>query len=130
MTSYAIAQLHQVTMGPPIVTYLEAIDATLAPFGGRFLVHGDPLTRMEGQWPEGSLIIIAFPHRAALEAWYVSPAYQCILPLRTANASGDVIFVDGVAEPHLARDVLSVALTPDGPGSGGSAAHPHWRRPA
>lgn len=105
MPSYAIAQLREATMGPAIVAYLEAIDATLAPFGGRFLIHGAPLARAEGQWPDGDLIVIAFPDRGSLEDWYASPAYQRILPLRTMNSVGDVVFVDGVAEPHKAIDI-------------------------
>lgn len=40
MASYAIARLRNVVLGPDIVAYVEAIDATLAPFAGRFLVHG------------------------------------------------------------------------------------------
>ena len=40
MTSYAVAHLRTVTMGPEIAAYLQRIDATLAPFGGRFLIHG------------------------------------------------------------------------------------------
>lgn len=107
MTSYAVAHLHEVAMGPSIVSYLEAIDATLAPFGGRFLIHGGPLTRVEGDWPEGDLIVVAFPDRARLEAWYASPAYQAILPLRTGNATGDVVFVDGVGADHRAVDILT-----------------------
>ena len=43
MPVYAVAHMRQVTMGPPIVEYLERIDATLAPFGGRFVVHGGPM---------------------------------------------------------------------------------------
>jgi uncharacterized protein (DUF1330 family) len=35
-------------MGPDIVAYVEAIDATLAPFNGRFLVHGGEKTILEG----------------------------------------------------------------------------------
>lgn len=106
MTSYAIAHLHEVAMGPSIVRYLEAIDATLLPFGGRFLIHGGRLTRVEGDWPEGDLIVIAFPDRARLDAWYASPAYQDILPLRTSNAAGDVVFVDGVGADHRSVDIL------------------------
>jgi len=106
MPSYAIAQLRDITLNDEIVAYLEAIDATLAPFGGRFLIHGGPLTRVEGEWPKGDLILIAFPDRAALDGWYNSPAYRNILPLRTANSKGEVILVDGVKEPHRAVDVL------------------------
>ena len=34
-------------------------------------------------------------------------AYQEILPLRTNNSEGDVIFADGVSEGHRATDVLA-----------------------
>jgi uncharacterized protein (DUF1330 family) len=107
MPSYAIAQLRDVTMNAEIIAYVEAIDATLAPFGGRFLIHGGPLTRVEGDWPKGDLIVIAFPDREALDAWYASPAYRRILPLRTRNATGDIVLVDGVTEPHKAVDILA-----------------------
>lgn len=40
MTSYAIGHLRNVEMGPDIVAYLETIDTTLAPFQGRFIIHG------------------------------------------------------------------------------------------
>lgn len=107
MTSYAVAHLHHVEMGPDIVAYLEAIDATLAPFGGRFLIHGGgDKQQLEGAWP-GDLIVIGFPNRDAARAWYASPAYQEILPLRTRNSEGDVILIDGVGSDHRATDILS-----------------------
>ena len=106
MTSYAIAQLRDVSMNDELISYLEGIDATLAPFGGSFLVHGGPLSRVEGDWPAGDLIIIAFPDRAALDGWYASPAYQNIVPLRTNNAAGNIVFVDGVEPSHRATDIL------------------------
>jgi uncharacterized protein (DUF1330 family) len=67
-------------MGPAIVEYLQRIDATLEPFGGRFIVHGGKMEVWEGAWP-GHLIIIAFPDRERARAWYESSAYQEILPL-------------------------------------------------
>src|ERR1700733_7967146 len=60
MPAYAVAHMRQVTMGQPIVEYLERIDATLAPFGGRFIVHGGDIEVLEGSWP-GALIVIEFP---------------------------------------------------------------------
>jgi uncharacterized protein (DUF1330 family) len=92
-------------MGPPIVEYLERIDATLAPFDGHFVVHGGDNDVREGRDP-GVVILIEFPDRAAVEAWYDSPAYREILPLRTANATSHVLIVDGVDRDHLATDVL------------------------
>jgi uncharacterized protein (DUF1330 family) len=106
MPAYAIGHLRRVKMGPDIVAYLEQIDATLEPFGGRFIIHGGVPEPVEGQW-EGDLIVIAFPDRDSVRAWYRSAAYQAILPLRTAHASGEVIFVDGVSADHRATDVLA-----------------------
>jgi uncharacterized protein (DUF1330 family) len=106
MPGYAVAHMRQVTMGPAIVEYLERIDATLAPFGGRFLVHGGQVEVVEGTWP-GHLIVIEFPDRIRADAWYHSAAYQEILALRTGNSSSDVIVADGVGSDHRATDVLS-----------------------
>ncbi|MGH1564755.1 DUF1330 domain-containing protein [Mumia sp. DW29H23] len=108
MTAYAIAHMREVSMGPEIVEYLERIDETLAPYDGRFVVHGGTVTPVEGEWP-GTVIIIQFPDREHVEAWYASEAYQAILPLRTENSASDVIVVDGVDETHRATDVLHAA---------------------
>ena len=105
MPAYAIGHLHDVTVGPAIVEYLERIDATLAPFGGRFLIHGARPDVLEGDW-SGDLIVIAFADLATARAWYRSPAYQRIVRLRTANSNGNCILVDGVDEEHRAIDVL------------------------
>lgn len=105
MTAYAVAHMRQVTMGPQIVEYLHRIDATLEPFGGRFLVHGGDVEVIENEWP-GHLIIIEFPDRRRMRGWYDSPAYQAILSLRTENSESNVIMVDGVEHPHKATDVL------------------------
>ena len=106
MPAYAVAHLREVAMGSPIVEYLQRIDATLEPFAGRFLVHGGEVEVLEGAWP-GHLIIIEFPDRERARAWYESSAYQEILPLRTNNSQGDVVFADGVPEGHRATDVLA-----------------------
>jgi uncharacterized protein (DUF1330 family) len=107
MWTYAVLHMRKVTMGPPIVAYLERIDATLQPFQGRFVVHGGKVEVLEGAWPPGHLIVIAFPDRQRARAWYESTAYQDILPLRTDNSEGDAIFVEGVSDGHWATDVLA-----------------------
>jgi uncharacterized protein (DUF1330 family) len=106
MAAYALAHVRQVTMGPEIVAYLEGIDATLAPFGGHFLVHGDVPEILEGRWT-GHVIIIEFPDISAARAWYQSPAYQAIVRLRIDHSDGDCILVPGVQEGHRATDILS-----------------------
>jgi len=108
MPAYAVAHMHQVTMGPAVVEYLQRIDATLAPFGGRFIVHGGEVEILEGSWP-GFLIVIEFPDRDRASAWYNSAAYQEIVTLRTDNSESDVVMVNGVGSEHKATDVLAVS---------------------
>ena len=108
MPAYAVAHMRQVTMGPAVVEYLQRIDATLAPFGGRFIVHGAEVEILEGSWP-GFLIVIEFPDRDRASAWYNSAAYQEIVTLRTDNSESDVVMVNGVGSEHKATDVLAVS---------------------
>ena len=105
MTTYAVAHMQSVQVGPAIVEYLQRVDATLAPFEGRFVVHGDTPEVLEGEFP-GQLIVIAFPSREQARGWYDSPAYREILPLRLENSTGPAILVDGVDPDHRATDVL------------------------
>lgn len=105
MTAYAIAHLRDVEPCAAIVEYLEKIDATLAPYGGRFVIHGGRVERLEGAF-EGDLIVIGFDDRERALQWYRSDAYQAILSLRTRHAAGEVFLVDGVPFGHRATDVL------------------------
>jgi uncharacterized protein (DUF1330 family) len=106
MTAYAIAHLRTVNMGPGIAEYLTRIDATLEPFGGRFIVHGARAQMLEGEL-SGDLVVIEFPDMEAARAWYGSPAYREILPLRTDNSEGIVLLIDGVPEGHKSTDLLT-----------------------
>jgi len=109
MTAYAVANLENVVFGDAIVEYLTKIDATLAPFGGKFIVHGAPHEVIEGEWP-GTLIVIEFPDREHVRGWYESTAYQEILHLRTDNSDGVAMLVEGVDADHKATDVLGQAV--------------------
>lgn len=106
MPAYAIAHLRSVQVGPEIVEYLHRIDATLEPFGGRFLIHGGEIEVREDEFP-GTLVVIEFPDRERATSWYESPAYQAILPLRTEHSDGTAFIVDGVKPGHRAPDSIA-----------------------
>ena len=105
MAGYAVGILNNVVIGQPIVTYLERIDETLAPFGGHFVVHGaEPIVK-EGAHP-GTVVVIEFPDVTSAAAWYDSAAYQAIVGLRTESSDSVVFLLDGVDADHRATDVL------------------------
>src|SRR5690606_38883972 len=87
MKSYAVAHLRDVDFNEQIADYLRRIDATLEPFGGRFLVHGGRVHPLEGDF-DATMVMLEFPSLDAARDWYHSPAYQDILPLRTGNSPG------------------------------------------
>ncbi|MEV8591098.1 DUF1330 domain-containing protein [Streptomyces sp. NPDC051180] len=103
MTAYAIGNLHpKPVLDEEVLTYMERIQDTLDPFGGRFLVHGAPAREVrEGSWP-GAVVVIAFPAYDNARAWYDSDAYQALIPLRTRHMPGDVLLVDGVPDGYEA----------------------------
>jgi uncharacterized protein (DUF1330 family) len=114
MSAYAICNLFPTGMNEDILTYIERVQDTFAAFGGRFLVHGKEAEVVEGEWP-GSIIVAEFPDMDSLKAWYASPAYQEILPLRTDHIEGKLLFVDGVAADYDAKETaaaLRTAMTP------------------
>ena len=93
--AYAIAHLRTPQINDDVLEYIERIQSTLDPFGGRFLVHGADVDVREGPWP-GTVVVIEFPDTDAAAAWYESPDYQAILPLRTRHIDGSAIIVRGV----------------------------------
>lgn len=111
MSGYALGHLHSVDFGPAIIAYLQQIDATLEPFGGRFVVHGNPADLRDGQW-QGDLVLIEFPDLGQAQAWYDSPAYQDILALRTENSVCDVLLVGGVAPGYRAAKAVEAPAEP------------------
>jgi uncharacterized protein (DUF1330 family) len=105
MTAYAVANLRSVDQNAEIRDYLLRIDDTLDPFGGHFLVHGKTPQVVDGDLP-GVVVIIEFPDLAAAQAWYASPGYQAILPLRLRNSDGGAVIVDGTPDGYRAASLV------------------------
>jgi uncharacterized protein (DUF1330 family) len=75
--------------------YRRQVLPTIEAHQGRFLVRGGAFTTLEGEMPFERIAMLEFPSRAAAEAWYHSPEYQRILPLRTGSSRSQFILVDG-----------------------------------
>ncbi|WP_269858191.1 DUF1330 domain-containing protein [Streptomyces sp. RPT161] len=99
MPAYAIAHLQEAAPHPEIAEYIERITSTFEPYGGHFLVHATSHEVKEGSWP-GHVVVIGFPGIAEARAWWDSPAYQEIAPLRSRHIVGDIILVEGVPEGY------------------------------
>jgi len=62
--------------------YQQTARAVIAKHGGAVVTRGSGLGSLSGsrQWQVG--IILRFPDKAAVDAWYSDPDYRRVLPLR------------------------------------------------
>jgi uncharacterized protein (DUF1330 family) len=94
MSAYVIVHVN-VSNPEAYPEYARQVPASLAPFGGEFLVRGGETTVVEGEMPYARHVVIRFPDRASAEAWYASPDYQRILAIRQANSQAVMLIADG-----------------------------------
>ena len=94
MSAYVVVQ-ESVKDEATFAAYRKEVMPTIAAHSGRFIVRGGTMTVLEGEWALPRLIILEFPSREAAEAWYRSPAYQKILPIRLKSCTGNLVIVDG-----------------------------------
>ncbi len=77
--------------------YGARVASTLEPFGGRFIVRAGKIAPLEGEAPKGRIVVIAFESLEKAQAWYDSPAYQEIKPIRHQAAKSRTFLVEGTA---------------------------------
>lgn len=97
MAAYLIADV-DVTDAEQYQQYSQRVPETVAAYGGRYLVLGGALESLEGDFRPKRIVMIEFPDMQAAKAWYASPEYQAILPLRWRNSrAGMFTFVEGLS---------------------------------
>ena len=94
MAAYLIAEI-EVTNPEGYKPYTELVPATIALYGGRFLVRGGATEVLEGDWPARRRVIIEFPSMEAARAWWDSPDYAKPKSMRRANSNGRLILLEG-----------------------------------
>jgi len=66
--------------------YTSQVPDTLPAYGGEFIVRGGAADTLEGHWNPQRVVVVKFPSTEQARAWYASPAYQAILPIRHRHA--------------------------------------------
>lgn len=71
-------------------TYKKYTDRTppiVKKYGGKFLTRGEEFTCVEGQEYDGRMVILEFPSKADVEAWFADPEYQEAMQFRHAAST-------------------------------------------
>lgn len=69
--------------------------AVIADHGGRYLVRGGASRAMEGDWSP-RFVVVEFPTYDAALAFYNSPEYQALVPIRQRCSTSALAVVEGV----------------------------------
>ncbi|WP_260117451.1 DUF1330 domain-containing protein [Pseudoduganella dura] len=75
--------------------YSAQVESTFLPFGGRYIVRGGKIRGLEGDGPNGGMVVIEFDSKEKAQAWYDSPAYRKLMPIRHQSATSRVYIVEG-----------------------------------
>jgi uncharacterized protein (DUF1330 family) len=96
---YLISEADAITDPTGIKEYAAKINETLAPFNGHyhFVVRAGKTESLDGDAPPKGIVVIAFDSSERAHAWYDSPAYGAIRPIRQAAVKGRMFMVEGVA---------------------------------
>lgn len=94
MPAYVIAEV-EVTNPAGYETYRPLAGASVAQYGGKFVVRGGKAELIEGTQPPARMVVIEFADIDAAKRWYNSPEYQDALKIRLANSTGRVLLVEG-----------------------------------
>ena len=96
MSAYVIADI-DVEDPEAYEEYRRGVPASVAQFGGRFLVRGGNPQPLEGGWTPSRIVVLEFPNAERAREWYASPAYAELRKLRQSASSGSLILVEGAA---------------------------------
>jgi uncharacterized protein (DUF1330 family) len=76
--------------------YVAAVPATIAAYGGKFIVRGGQTETLEGDWSPGRFVIIEFESVEQAKAWWDSDEYVRPKQMRRAASEGKLLLVQGV----------------------------------
>ena len=95
MAAYVVVD---VTVTDPVAyqEYAKLVPATIAAYGGEYIIRGGAVETMEGDWTPQRFVMLKFESVARAKAWLNSPEYKPIKQMRYASAISHMLIVEGV----------------------------------
>ena len=96
MSAYVIAEV-DITDPALYEEYRRLVPATIAMYGGKYLVRGGAVETKEGGWTPKRLAVLEFASMDQAKKWYHSPEYAPVLALRLKAARSKLLLAEGAA---------------------------------
>ena len=95
MAGYIIVDV-EVTDPEAYERYKASVPATLAAYGGKFLVRGGRVETLEGGWEPNRLVVLEFESAERAKDWWNSQEYAAPKRLRQSASVTKMIVVEGI----------------------------------
>jgi len=95
MAAYVIVDL-VVTDPVEMEEYRKQVPATIAKYGGRYLVRGGAHHTVEGDWKPNRVVVLEFPSMEQAKRWYDCEEYRGPKAMRLRAGRTNLIMVEGV----------------------------------
>ena len=94
MAAYIVAEV-TITDPQGFEAYRQMVPATVAKYGGKFVVRGGQLEMLEGNWAPKRLVVIEFESAERAKQWWASEDYREAKALRQCSAQTNMIVIEG-----------------------------------
>jgi uncharacterized protein (DUF1330 family) len=95
MPAYVVVQIEIQDAGA-YAEYVKMVPATVAAYGGRFIVRGGKTETLEGKWAPKRLVVLEFASVEQAKKWWSSPEYAHAKALRQRSARTEMIVAEGI----------------------------------
>ena len=95
MAAYVITEV-ETTDVQEMERYRDLVPATLAAYGGRFVVRGGAVQTLEGGWAPPRIVVLEFDSAEKARDWWESEEYREAKELRQRAGRTRMILVEGV----------------------------------
>ncbi len=96
MAAYVISEISAILDPVLMERYRALAQTTIKHYGGRYIVRGGAIEKVEGDWTAQAIVIVEFPTMEKARAWYRSPEYAEALAIRPQALTRRLLLVEGV----------------------------------
>ena len=94
MTVYVVAKL-KINDPETYAKYGEGFMDIFAQHGGKLLAVDDNAEVIEGEWPYNRTVLLQFPDKESMQAWYNSGEYKDLVKHRYASSTAQIALIKG-----------------------------------
>jgi uncharacterized protein (DUF1330 family) len=96
MVAYVISEIFAILDPILMEKYRALAQTTIKKYGGRYVVRGGAIEKVEGEPAPLAIVIVEFPTMERAREWYRSPEYAEALAFSPKALSRRLLFVEGV----------------------------------